>query len=63
MNDSGSWRLGEPGSLVGGGRPGWAGESRGFNVQEERPIRARIRNPGGIPWDGLFASGCWVLEK
>ena len=40
-----------------------AGESRGFNVQEEGPIRARIRNPGGVPWDGLFAYSYRVLEK
>lgn len=32
-------------------------------MPEEGPVRARIRNPGGVPWDGLFASGCRVLEK
>lgn len=49
--------LGNQGHWLGGGWPGWAREGRGFNAPEEGPIRARIRNPGGVPWDGLFASG------
>ena len=47
MNDPGSWRPGEPGSL-GVGLAWVERRERRFQYVGGGPTRARIRNPGGV---------------